>query len=293
MFVREQPALIPAPIRMRWLRELHPDVDVRLLPGFTRDEGAASLAGVVRALLGGAPDTVFGSTGDENLAQALGCAFGAVDSEQIPVESSAIRADPLAHLGVVPPCVRAYLVRRVCLIGPESTGKTTLAERLADRYRTTFVPEYGRAYTLDKLRSSESNRWRESEFVHIAREQQRRSPGIVVCDTDAFATQIWLERYLGDTATSDGPSETPVGWPTRDRPMDLYLLEDPNVPFVADEIRDGERLRTWMFDRFRRELERRALRYEILRGSYAQREAQAVTAIDALVRPAPLESYPR
>jgi NadR type nicotinamide-nucleotide adenylyltransferase len=173
-------------------------------------------------------------------------------------------------------------VRRVCVVGPESTGKTVLCERLAAHFGAPWVAEYGRDYTLAKQLSVEPERWRPEEFVHIAWEQQRledeaalRATDLLICDTDAFATEIWLERYLGPV--------DPGGWPPRAHPMDLYLLTDPHVPFVADAIRDGEHLREWMFERFVEELTRRNLRFTILRGNYAEREQAAIEATHALL----------
>jgi NadR type nicotinamide-nucleotide adenylyltransferase len=172
---------------------------------------------------------------------------------------------------------------RVCLIGAESTGKTTLCERLAEHFHAPWVAEYGREYTLEKVAGGEPYVWRAEEFALIAREQQRREDAaaltatrLVLCDTDAFATEIWLERYLG-------PVPLPADWPARERPMDLYLVSDPNVPFVGDEIRDGEHLREWMHARFIEELTRRSFPFEVLTGSYDRRFEQAVAAIDSLL----------
>ncbi|MBD5634037.1 MAG: ATP-binding protein [Candidatus Eremiobacteraeota bacterium] len=171
---------------------------------------------------------------------------------------------------------------RVCLIGPESSGKSTLCDRLAAHFHAPCVGEYGRDYTLAKLETAEPDVWRADEFVHIACEQQRRedaaaerSDGLLFCDTDAFATEIWLERYLG--------LQTVTGWPQREHPIDLYLLTDQNVPFVGDAIRDGEHLRAWMFDRFRTELTARDLPYVVLRGDYEERERIALQAVSELL----------
>ncbi len=177
----------------------------------------------------------------------------------------------------------AHEPARVCLIGAESTGKTTLCERLARRFDAPWVAEYGREYTLEKVAGPEPYLWVAEEFALIAREQQRREDAaakdatrLLLCDTDAFATEIWLERYLG-------PVPLPPDWPERERPMDLYLLSDPNVPFVGDEIRDGEHLREWMHARFVEELTRRGFPFEILTGSYEHRFELAVAAIDRLL----------
>ena len=94
-------------------------------------------------------------------------------------------------------------VKRVCLLGAESTGKTTLARALAAAYGTVWNPEYGRPYT--ELGRDPEAPWTSAEFTHIARIQcwyedclagsARRA---LFCDTDAFTTALFHEVYLGE-----------------------------------------------------------------------------------------------
>src|SRR5215510_999704 len=111
-------------------------------------------------------------------------------------------------------------IKRVVIIGSESSGTTTLARALAEHYRTVWVPEYGRTYSEGRVHSSEP--WRSDEFIHIAMEQVRMEDAlatlanrVLVCDTDAFATSIWHERYMGT------PSEEVKAIATS-RKYDLY-----------------------------------------------------------------------
>jgi NadR type nicotinamide-nucleotide adenylyltransferase len=276
---------IAAALRARWLSAAHRDVEVLVIPDTVADDDSAGWAAHTKTFLGSAPDVVFTSEAyGDAYARGLEAEHVLVDAarETFPVSATQIRADPLANLAWLSPDVRAYFVRRVCVTGSESTGKTTLCERLAARFGAPWVAEYGREYTRLKLRTSGAERWQSAEFVHIAREQQRQedeaarhSAGLVICDTDAFSTEIWLERYLGVQAVGR--------WPARDRPLDLYLLTDPNVPFVADDIRDGEHLRDWMFARFRSELARRGFPFVVLDGSYEARERRAADEIERLM----------
>ena len=176
--------------------------------------------------------------------------------------------------------------RRVVIVGAESTGKTTLAQDLSAALRAPWVPEYGREYTYQKLAreggpdaSMERLVWTSADFVAIAREQNaleaRGAVGpLLICDTDALATAIWHERYLGARAPE-------VEALAIDRPSLYLLTHHDDVPFEADEIRDGERFRAWMTDAFAARLRGTPHRLVTVRGPPSARLAAALRAIDA------------
>jgi len=177
--------------------------------------------------------------------------------------------------------VRAYYVPRVCVVGAESTGKTTLVERLAEYYGTSFVPEYGREYTYEKVRAGTLDHWAAEDFIHIAYEQQRledevarRAEPVLICDTDSVTTRMYYESYL---------DHDPWWWPLPPPRIDLYLVLFPDVPFVSDEIRAGEHKRMWMHERFEQLLAERDRRFLVLRGTYDERFTQAIAAVDELL----------
>jgi nicotinamide riboside kinase len=125
--------------------------------------------------------------------------------------------------------------------------------------------------------------WTSDEFRHIAAEQQRREDElarvanrVLLCDTNAFATGTWHERYLGhrDAAVDE------IG--RRDR-VHLYLLAYPDFPFVQDGWRDGESVRDAMHARFLHQLDALAVPIVHLRGPLDARLAEACAAIDALL----------
>lgn len=176
--------------------------------------------------------------------------------------------------------------KRVVIVGAESTGKTTLAQDLAGHYGCLWVPEYGRAYTEEKYRRDGPDApWASDEFVHIAERQQQDedraaelSPRLVVCDTDAWATGLWHERYMG----SRDPATDAVG--TRRR-ADAYVLAGLDVPFEPDDIRDGEDYREWMHAEFKRLLEAGTVPWVEATGPREERVARLVPFIDALLGP--------
>lgn len=179
-------------------------------------------------------------------------------------------------------------ILRVVLIGAESTGKTTLCIELARHYDTVWVAEYGRENWEEKLavravKDGDIPFWTDEDFIHIAEEQQRReneaasrANRLLICDTNAFATATWYERYSGKRH----PQVDVIG--NADK-VDLYLIPTPEVPFMQDGVRDGEKIRGWMHDRFVELIEKSGVPYTLITGPWEGRIEQAITAIDALL----------
>ena len=199
---------------------------------------------------------------------------------------------------------RAALTQRVIIVGAESTGKTTLARELVAHYRgiggiwaeTKWVAEYGREYTellIDRqgVRDAEpdaevhSAAWTAHDFAVIATQQQRLEDAaaasgspVLFCDTDAFATQLWERRYLGEGSTA-ALDAVPVS-PARG----LYLLADlAGVQFEQDGIRDGENYREQMHGWFIEELDRRGEAWQLISGTRPERLAASILAVDGLL----------
>jgi NadR type nicotinamide-nucleotide adenylyltransferase len=165
-------------------------------------------------------------------------------------------------------------VRTVCLHGPESIGKTTLAGALAAHFRTVVVPEFGRLYCeifgndcdLEDLRAIR----RGHDLMSAA--GKRKARAILVLDTDAVMTAIWADVLLGGR---------PADLDRIDDPADLYLLCDIDVPFAPDSIRyfPDPAARARMLEQCQAELEKRKLQFVLIRGSREQRLVSAIKAI--------------
>ncbi len=212
--------------------------------------------------------------GDET-ARRLNARHVVVDPDRmaVPISASAIRAEPWRHWKFVPPPVRAHYAKRILITGAESTGSTTLASELAERFGSTWVAEYGRDYSVPKDRRGE--RWATTEFLHIGLTQQAREDAaardanrVLFCDTDALATAIWHEQYLG----AFGFLVAAVTWSDR---YDLVLLTDADFAWSDDGTRNSDEVRQRMHRHFIEELERRRRPYEIVSGTPAERLACA------------------
>ncbi len=272
---------IPGELRASWIREIHPGVEVlRVDDRDDPDDSAVWAANTIR-WLGRAPDVAFTSEDyGPRWAGLMGAAHVMVDRERttVPCRGSEIRARPLDHLDFVEPCVRAFLVPRIAVLGAESTGTTTLATALAAHYRTAWVPEYGREYsgTLEDLFT---HTWHTEEFLAIAREQNRledraarTAAPVLICDTDSFATGVWHERYVGRRSAE-------VEALAAGRRYAHSFVTDVDIPFVQDGLRDGEAIRGWMHALFIERLRESGRPFTVVKGSPEERVAAAIAVI--------------
>jgi HTH-type transcriptional regulator, transcriptional repressor of NAD biosynthesis genes len=165
-------------------------------------------------------------------------------------------------------------LRTVCLHGPESTGKTTLARELAAHFKTVAVPEFGRIYCEIFGNECDVEDLRAIRRGHdlMAAAGRRKAKRILILDTDAVMTAVWADILLGSR---------PADLDRIDDPADLYLLCDIEVPFEADSIRyfPDPASRAKMFAQTRAELEKRKLPFVVIRGSRDERLRAALKAI--------------
>ena len=282
---------IPGSLRVKWIREMCPKVNVWQVEDIYDDDNSERWAMYVRSLLGRTPEVVFSSEAyGERFAHFLGCEHVLVDKARnaVPVSGTVVREHPLRYWEYLAPSVRAYYAKRVCVLGAESTGTTTMAEALAGYFETVWVPEYGREYAEAKLpridvTDTPAYEWTSEEFEHIATEQAKREDRlareanrILICDTDALATSVWHERYMGSRSTV-------VEEFAAKRKYDLYLLTDCDIAFVQDGTRDGETVREWMTRLLADRLDERGVQWLMLNGDHEERLKKAVEACSNLL----------
>jgi NadR type nicotinamide-nucleotide adenylyltransferase len=170
---------------------------------------------------------------------------------------------------------------RVAVFGPESTGKTRLAEMLAEHFSAKWVPEYAREFwdqhgviTLEDIPAIAREQWRRED------ELAATAGRLLFCDTEALTTVLWSDLLYGTC-----PDDLRRAADQRAKKYAVYLLLDTDVPFTPDPQRcfpdpaDRDKCRrVW-----RGALERRHLPFVDIRGDWAEREKQAILAVERLV----------
>jgi HTH-type transcriptional regulator, transcriptional repressor of NAD biosynthesis genes len=280
---------IPGGLRYQWVRDAHPDcrviwVDEEVPQAPDDDPEFWPIWVDLIARRAGRVERVFTSEdyGDE-LARRLGAAHVSIDRERVtvPISGSAIRRDPMKNWEFIPPHVRPYFVRRVAFLGAESTGKSTLCERLAAELSTMWVAEYGRLYceqgrpAMDLLRVDlEAIAWGQATWEDEAALSANR---ILLCDTELHTTATWSDITIG--YRPDWMTEA-----ARARRYELMILLDADVPWVGDGTRVLQDRRIEHTIRIREELDSAGRTYVTLSGSFDERAAAAQRLVDALVR---------
>ncbi len=158
-------------------------------------------------------------------------------------------------------------IQLVCFNGPESTGKSVMAQKMAGYFNTEYVPEVARELIT-------SNDFTVEDVIRIGKAQTERvieklkiANRYLFCDSDLITTQIYSQHYLNEVPESLYELEKQITY-------DHYFLFDIDVPWVDDGLRDlgSETKRQAMFDIFKTELENRNIPYTRVQGNWSERE---------------------
>ena len=154
---------------------------------------------------------------------------------------------------------------KVAIVGPESTGKTTLARYLANRYNGLFVPEYAREYMENLHRpytyeDVETIARQQIEQISIVNCQlpNKKTSGLVFFDTELIITKVWFEHKYNKCPE----------WlleALHRYPMDVYLLCYPDIEWVPDPVRENPDIRLELFHRYEAEIQALNIPYYIIR----------------------------
>ncbi len=164
---------------------------------------------------------------------------------------------------------------RIALIGPESTGKTTLCMNLAKHYHTVWVPEYSRDYIagLGRPYTNEDIIYCLKKQLEDEAEKISVANKILFSDSEILNYHVWMldvfnrsPQWVNDKIIEDE--------------YDLYLLTKADIPFVDDPVRENPHRREYFYDWYKSELKKRNFNFEIVEGTGHQRLSNAIEIIE-------------
>lgn len=279
---------IPSSLRFFWLQRLFEDTPHLRLERVVDDFDKPSLPWIDRTRIWahylqsryGRIDVVVSSEEYGSfLATHLHATSVMFDPERkkYPVSASVIRTHPFRNWYYIPDVVRPYFVKRLCFYGPESTGKSVMAQKLARVYQTELVPEVAReVITSNKFTIDDIIRIGHAQTDRIV-EKTKTANKILFCDTDLITTQVYSRHYLHVVPPVLYELEKQVTY-------HQYFLFDIDVPWVADDLRDLGSRRMEMYQTFRQELVNRGISFVEVRGNYHEREAFLRAYCDSLLQ---------
>jgi NadR type nicotinamide-nucleotide adenylyltransferase len=168
---------------------------------------------------------------------------------------------------------------KIAVVGPESTGKSTMSAYLAKHYNTVWVPEFARDY-CSKL--TEPPTWQDEinmfyGQLELEKELLPQAGKLLICDTTFITVKIWSDHVFGKT-----PQEVLELLPHYT--YDLYLLLNIDLPWEEDPLRDFPDMREHFMDIWYKELNALNANYVLISGAGHERYNRAVAAIDDFLK---------
>ncbi|MBC7913048.1 MAG: ATP-binding protein [Pyrinomonadaceae bacterium] len=167
---------------------------------------------------------------------------------------------------------------KIAIVGPESTGKSTLSQQLAQHYHTVWVPEYAREY-CEKL--TEPCNWQDEinmfkGQLELEKQLLPLANKLLICDTTFITVKIWSDYTFGKT-----PQEVLDELPKH--PYDFYLLLDIDLPWQEDPLRDFPHMREHFMAVWHKELKDLNANYIVISGNQTTRIDNAIHAINSFI----------
>ena len=170
------------------------------------------------------------------------------------------------------------MLKKIVIIGPESTGKSTLSQQLAEHYQTAWVPEYAREYLLKNGRTYSFEELLTIAKGQLAAEDQltrEAKTDLLFIDTNMLVMRVWCEFVFGKCHQ----------WILDrivERKYDLYLLCNTDLPWVVDELREYPDLnsRLELYHIYKDTMINQQVPWRKISGNYAERLQSAVRAVD-------------
>ena len=211
----------------------------------------------------------------DHVSKALGAVDRRVDMERIvyPISATMVRHDAYGNVIYVPDVVYRDLITKVVFLGSESTGKTTIAKALAERFNTEVMPEYGAEYWFENQRDGIliPEQMVEIACGHIERENEKvlKSNNYCFIDTNAITTYMFAKDYHGYAL----PELEQLAHNCNDR-YDLVFLCEDDIPYDDTWDRRGAENRVIFQKKIIADLVERKIPFIRLRGNIQERIAK-------------------
>lgn len=169
-------------------------------------------------------------------------------------------------------------IKKVILIGSESTGKTEFTEHFAKLYNTVFIPEYAREY-IESL--NRTYNYHDVEKIALKQVEQenaflKKANEILFYDTYLIITKIWFQHVFYHVPNW-------IDTYLKNADIDLFLLCNNDIEWKYDPVRENPNLREYLFEKYKSELEYYKFNYRIVKGRGKKRIENAERYVQELL----------
>ncbi len=213
------------------------------------------------------------------MGRFLGCDYVIFDElrQTVPVSSTLIQQSPFTYWDFVPKPVRPFYVKKICLYGTESTGKTTFTEKLARHFDTIGVTEMAREILEHTYECTPAHLSQIAELqARTINQKIKQANKLLFVDTDVNITRSY-SKFLFDAELAL------PGWIEEANQFDLYLYMDIDAPYIQDGTRLSMADRDLLNTFHRQELVNRGIKFELLSGSWEAKFERAMELIEQII----------
>lgn len=284
--MNEKCETIPGKIRLEWLLETYKNTDGIFIRYTKKDLPYTSVSDReisllwskhIKKLFSNLDVFISSEPYGEYVAEYLGIKhiMYDVDRKITPISATEIRNNPFKNWNYIADVAKPYFVKKICICGTESTGKTVLTEFLAKHFNTNYVPEWGRAIvkkseetTIDDIKNIGR-----THAIDIL-EKAKTSNKILFSDTDLNTTKMYSKYFFNTIPTYDD-------WIEKANNFDLYIFCDNDAPYVQDGTRllksERDELRNYHYDY----LKSKNLKIEMITGyDWDERTKMAIKIVE-------------
>lgn len=199
---------------------------------------------------------------------------------EVPISATDIRNNPIQNWDYISEYFKEHFVKKICIFGPESCGKSTLTKNLAKHFNTAFVPEMARQMIDDGGITMDDLQLKHLEEIAIIQKNMvismtKFAKGVLFCDTDNLTTQVFAKEYFNRV------SET-ISCQNKIK-YDLYFLLTPDVPWINDGQRNLGHKRWEMFNKCKDILDEHNVNYVVIDGDWNERFQKSVNLVKKLI----------
>lgn len=214
------------------------------------------------------------------LAERLKCKHICFDinRERFKISASELNSNIFKHWDFLATSVKPFYLKKVCVYGTESTGKSTITKKLADYFQTTFVPEMAREIIEETEQCTEEHLIQIAELqAKTINEKAKVANKLLFVDTDLNITSSYSQFLFNKKLIVEQ-------WVEQANNFDIYIFLDNDAPYIQDGTRLDKLRRDKLNIFHKKQLESKGIKYELVKGNWSERLNASIKIIEKILK---------